>query len=254
MRETNIYEYYRFGYNYRRLRFDVKGDRIRGEKPSLAASIDNFVATLVDLSLVVTANAAKELDDLREKLDTLPEDGKVDAALAVEVREALQALDRTLDAELMLRSAYVVTPKRFDTNHLLSSPNALLGEGVYDQLSLQAQYDLGEACKCIAFERPTAAAFHLMRTVEEALRRYYCSIVKRGRPKVLLWGPMVEQLAKRRDAPPKPLLDSLTNIRVNFRNPTQHPEARYDMDEAQDLMLVSIEVLNRLIRDQTARA
>ena len=60
---------------------------------------------------------------------------------------------------------------------------------------------------------------------------------------------MIEHLEKRRDAPLKPLMDNLDNIRVNFRNPTQHPEARYDMDGAQDLLSISIDVVNRMIKD-----
>ena len=92
-----------------------------------------------------------------------------------------------------------------------------------------------------------------MRAVEGALRNYYVAIVKRQRVKDLLWGPMIRHLQKRRSPPPAPLLDHLDSIRANFRNPTQHPEARYDLDEAQDLMAVCIDALNRLVRDQKKR-
>jgi len=213
---------------------------------SLASSIDDFLEELIDLHLSVTTQAASKLVELRKRLDSMPENANVDKTLAAEVTQEIDALDRTLDSELMLRNAYVVTPKRFDIGHLLNAPSSLLGQGVYQRLRGVAQFDFTEACRCIAFARPTAAAFHLMRAVEETLRQYYCSIVKRGRVEPLLWGPMIEHLTKRRDSPPRALLDSLTNIRVNFRNPTQHPEARYDMDAAQDLMMISVETLNRL--------
>src|SRR5687768_8452371 len=92
-----------------------------------------------------------------------------------------------------------------------------------------------------------------MRGTEGVLRHYYCAIVKKSRVKTLLWYAMVDHLRKRRDAPPKALTDNLDNIRVNFRNPTQHPDARYDMQEAQDLFALSIDVVNRMTRDIVKR-
>lgn len=55
------------------------------------------------------------------------------------------------------------------------------------------------------------------------------------------------------DNPQKELLDNLDNIRVSFRNPTQHPEKRYDIDEAQDLFNLCIEVVNRMAKDLLKR-
>src|SRR5258706_16076864 len=98
-----------------------------------------------------------------------------------------------------------------------------------------AKYDVEEAGKCIAFERPTAAAFHLLRGTESVLKDFYCTMIKQKRCQ-LMWGPMVADLRKR----PKTkknivLLDNLDNIRRSFRNPTQHPEKIYDIQEVQDL-------------------
>jgi hypothetical protein len=44
------------------------------------------------------------------------------------------------------------------------------------------------------------------------------------------------------------MLDHLDHIHVNFRNPTQHREARYDLEEAQDLLSLSIDALNRMAK------
>ena len=93
--------------------------------------------------------------------------------------------------------------------HLLDVPADLLGNGVFVGMPDICKYDFTEACKCIAFDRPTAAAFHLMRCVEGHLRAYYCAIVRRGRVDKLMWFDVVAHLKKRRDAPPKALLDNL---------------------------------------------
>jgi hypothetical protein len=187
-------------------------------------------------------------------LKTSAQDAKSDSALADEIKRACDKFDATLDAELQLRKAYVITQKRFNLTDLLEKPQNLFADGAYGELPKLCQFDFAEAGQCIAFARPTAAAFHTMRGAEGTLRHFYMSIVARGRVARLMWHDMVEHLRKRRDAPPKPLLDHLDNIRSNFRNPTQHPEARYDMDEAQDLLSVTIEAVNRMIRDLRSRS
>jgi hypothetical protein len=59
---------------------------------------------------------------------------------------------------------------------------------------------------------------------------------------------MIKHLRERRSAPPKVLLDHLDGIRTNFRNPTQHPDATYDIHEAQDLFSVCVDAVNRAAR------
>lgn len=51
-----------------------------------------------------------------------------------------------------------------------------------------------------------------------------------------MWAQMVEQMRAKSLSPPESLLDQLDTLRIHFRNPTQHPEARYDIYEAQELL------------------
>jgi hypothetical protein len=249
MLEEKIYQYYAFGYDCSVLRAGLISTPIHGDGGSLIGRLDSFFNSLGMLNLQVTKIAASDLQAIRDKAANLPNDAKVDLVLASEISKAFDKLDATLDAELKLKSAYLVTPKRFPLEYLLINPRQLFAANVFEQLPDLCQYDFSEAGRCIAFNLPTAAAFHLMRGTEGVLRFYYLRIVKHNRVKRLMWGEVVDDLRKRRHAPPKTLMDSLDNIRVNFRNPTQHPDARYDSDEAQDLLALSTEVVNRLIRD-----
>jgi hypothetical protein len=43
------------------------------------------------------------------------------------------------------------------------------------------------------------------------------------------------------------VLQNLDHIRVSFRNPTQHPDKIYDIQEAQELFSLCIEAVNRMI-------
>lgn len=253
MRKTNIYEYYCFGYNYYLLRYLLDGIPVHEGETSLLNRIEEFFDTLDILDLHVTRKVAEDLAEIAERAKNLPKDAEVDASLAKEVQKAADKLDATLDAELSLRSAYIVTPKRFPLDNLLRYPKKLFASNVFHKLPNLSKFDFKSAGHCIAFGLATAAAFHIMRGTEGVLKDYYCSIVKRNRVKRLLWNNMVEHLRKRRDAPPKTLLDNLDNIRDNFRNPTQHPEARYDMDETQDLLSINIDVVNRMIKDLLRR-
>ena len=45
------------------------------------------------------------------------------------------------------------------------------------------------------------------------------------------------------------LLDLLDRIRDKYRNPTQHPELKYTIDEAQDLLGVCIEAINKTMKE-----
>ena len=45
------------------------------------------------------------------------------------------------------------------------------------------------------------------------------------------------------------LLNNLDNIRQSFRNPTQHPEKIYDIQEVQDLWSLCVDVVNRMSSD-----
>jgi hypothetical protein len=174
--------------------------------------------------------------------------GEVTAAQAAEVREGANKLRDTLLAETGGFDAFVVTDKRYPIATLLKEPAKMMAPGVYDSLPTIAQYDFKEAGRCVAFELPTAAAFHLMRGTEDVLKFFYCQVIKQRRA-TLMWGPMIKSLREKKRNPPSPvLLNNLDNLRVGFRNPTQHPEKIYDIHEVQDLMSLSIDVVNRMIR------
>ena len=65
-------------------------------------------------------------------------------------------------------------------------------------------------------------------------------------PERRMWGPLVSQMRQRTRRPPESLLSNLDNIRVSYRNPTQHPDAVYDIHMAQDLFGLCIDVVNQM--------
>lgn len=167
---------------------------------------------------------------------------------ADKLRKRAEILRETLLAEASGTINYAASDKRYTIQKLTENFSTLMANGVFSRLPDIAQVDMREAGRCIAYELPTSAAFHLMRGTEAVLRHYYCCKVKRGRIKQpFMWGPMVTHLKEKKV--PAGLLDALDSIRRNYRNPTQHPDKVYDLDEAQDLLSLSLDVTNRMIRD-----
>ncbi len=249
MRQVSIYSYYAFGYNYRLLRYLPIDIPVHGED-GLKQKLDHFFEKLDELNLEVTKKVAADLYTLHKELDDIPGDVNVSSELSVKVISAMKNLDSTLDGELSLRVAYILLPKRFDLSNLLDKQGLLFGKNVPSHLSLQTKQDVALGFRCIAFEQSTAAAFHLLRATEEMIRQLYVKVVRSNRMKNPMWYGMVDALRKRRKNKPKAeLLDHLDTIRKNYRNPTQHPDKFYDIDEVQDLASMCISALNMIVSE-----
>lgn len=243
MKKQNIFEYYAFGYDYYLLRFRSK----ESTNKTIIGIIERFFDKLDELGLIVTKKTAGDLKKILEELREKDPNTRCSTDFADKINKTVDKLDVTLDAELQLKEVYTLTEKRFELNKLLNNTERLFGKTVFDEIPSIAKYDFKEAGKCIAFARSTAAAFHLLRGTESVLRKFYCGFVKNRRVKPLLWGNMIKHLRQRRKKLPPALLNNLDNIRDSFRNPTNHPDLIYNIEEAQDLFGLCIEVVNRMI-------
>jgi hypothetical protein len=188
-----------------------------------------------------------------EKFRAAPKDYKMTAADQVELRGASDTLRVTVLAEARGKTAYVVSDTRFASDKLLEDMGSLLGAGVFGSLSEIARGDLAAGGRCLAFGLGTAAAFHMLRATEDTLRVMYRAFVRRDRISSLLWGPIVVDLKSHRTKPSDALLANLDDIREHYRNPTQHPELTYDVEQAEDLLGRCIDAINRMVRETKAR-
>lgn len=221
-------------------------------------NIEWLLADLADNRMHVSLRMARPLAAAVQRIDSERDSSDNRAAFeklrqlsqeeADEIRRHAQALRDTMLAEAEGQVAFITTDKRYDVKRLLQDIGSLMAPAVFDSLPELAQYDFAQAGKCIAYEVPTAAAFHTMRGTEEVLKHFYCSIIKRDRVAPMMWFNMTEHLGKRRTPPPQTLMANLDNLRKSFRNPTQHPDKVYEIEEAQDLFALSVDVVNRMMR------
>ncbi len=252
MRSEPIAGYIFFGISWRFLQDTPEGVIVH--RPGrILENLNAVLGGLTRFGLQVARRAATELFQLQDELKSTPSGATLTIDQAHKLHRAMNELQRVLQAESEGNLAYIVTDKRLDVRKLLGRPSELFAPSVFSNLPETAKSDFAEAGYCIAFERPTAAAFHILRGTEGVLRAFYCKRVKRNRVRPLLWGPMLGSLRRRRPPPPRQLLENLDNIRRSFRSPTEHPEKNYDIQEAQDLLSLCIDVVNRMRRSETWR-
>lgn len=252
MKFQSLFKFYFFGTSLRYLQ-DVQTDywvHSREDGMYVIDNIKSFLETLAEFQLGVTERLAlSKLQPLLKKLEESDPEHTLTSEQALELRSNIGDIRATLEAELAGVGAYTLTPKRIDLKKLLAEVDALFAPETFHQLPEIARFDFAEAGKCIAFERPTAAAFHMLRATEAMLRMYYQKMVRSNRIASQNWGPIVSDLRTRgRTKKYLALNNQLDNIRDSYRNPTQHPEAIYDIHEVQDLWAICVDVVNRMIK------
>lgn len=182
-----------------------------------------------------------------EELAALEPDAVIGDDLAEGLCEIAAVFEKIVYAEASTKKIYVLPQRRFNADSLLSNPQNLLKAGSFQKLSAIAQVDFASAGRCLLFGEATAGAFHILRATEETLRLYYFHHRRSNRLTKPLWGPILSELrAKKTSKPPKVLLDSLDMVRGMYRNPTQHPDATYDIESAQDLFGVCLDLIGEM--------
>ncbi|WP_281188995.1 hypothetical protein [Vibrio harveyi] len=186
---------------------------------------------------------------VHRKSKSSPEES-MDKVEIEQIAEVLQVIEKIVFSESSTKKIYTIPSRRYNSKYLLDSPEKLFKDGDFDVLSTLARVDLASAARCIVFGEATAAAFHVLRATEDTLKQYYFVHRKQKRLAKPMWANMVEQLrTKKTNKPPKALLDSLNMVRENYRNPTQHPEALYTIDTAQDLFGVCIDLIGKMAKE-----
>lgn len=258
MKITNPISFLRLGGRMRYLIGRSDGDLVFGEGRILE-NLNEFKKELSELGFTVSRNlynikvlpVENEFLEIEELYNKEESNGKISEKQATELTEAIAEMENTVLAEAKTRVIATPIPRRFILNHLLKDHGAILGRGIYDLLTDQAQYDINQACKCIAFECPTAAAFHILRATEESVRIVFRAYFPRGNSD-RAWGNLTSEL-KNKPRKPKPdvtLMAHLDHLRVRFRNPTDHPEKMYEIEEAEDLIHLAVDIINRCIKDE----
>jgi hypothetical protein len=167
---------------------------------------------------------------------------EIDAGEAYNLNHKVETLETVLAAHLQSLNTYFVSRKLgYETPLLIEEAEKLLPENVRGEVP-EAIPDIQQAGKCIAFEIPTAAGFHIVRATEAVIRKYYAAAVgKPPKSKMRNWGTYIKNLTKA-GADPR-VTGFLDHIREAYRNPVFHPEETLTPEDAQVLLGVCISAI-----------
>jgi hypothetical protein len=172
MESRPIYDYIFLGTALQYLQDCQSGSRVRdndGTGPYTLEHLALFLSELDRFGLRVTAASAWQLREIQAELATI-ETKTLTVDEAQRLQDAIHLVRHTLEAEAQITRAFVVTEKRIEVGKLLDDVGALMPPSIFAKTSALAQHDLSAAGRAIAFELPTAAAFHVLRATEDVLR------------------------------------------------------------------------------------
>ena len=246
MKVQDCYIYIKIGLAIRLLR-NVKGSN---SKELVDSSLSTLIEELEegDFQVTLAAMQATNFKEMQRSIEGLQNDeDKIGDDLASKIRMELEIIEKVIFPESCIKKIYLLPNRRYNTEYLLDAPDKLLAKGVFQKLDAIAQHDIKSSCRCLLFGEATASAFHILRATESVLKQYYFHHRRKNRLNKPMWSNMVEQLrAKTRNKPPETLLNALDLIGSAYRNPTQHPETIYEIDGAQDLFGVCIDVIGKM--------
>jgi hypothetical protein len=176
---------------------------------------------------------------------------KVTRYQIINIQQRLKDFETVLANELPgLSTYYVITKGIYSTDDLITHADQHLPESLRCDLPEQAKKDMKEAGRCLAFEVPTASAFHMWRAVESVMNKYYEHLTgKTFEAAEILrnWGQYIKALEDAgADAKITVFLD---HIRAEYRNPISHPSENVDLDNAFGLFGTSFSVIGQIIKE-----
>ena len=155
--------------------------------------------------------------------------------------------ETTLNAELAIANAYIISPKGgYDVGILLTNPSLAFPLELFSIIP-ETKYDVEQAAKCLTFEVPTAAGFHLHRINEAVVHRYWDAISKGNkRLKRATLGQYIEKMIKAEYGDEK-ILSTLQQINILHRNPVLHPENNLTVQEAIELFGIIVSAVSSML-------
>jgi hypothetical protein len=141
--------------------------------------------------------------------------------------------EKAFERERRNLDVFVVEPKGiYDTRKLIESPEEKYPDRLRKAFTPEILKDLQQAGRCLAFDCPTACAFHIFRATESLMLSYYEFLAGQpwSLPKNKDWNAYINHL--RLKGAPDNIAARLDEIRLLERNPYLHPEKTVSLEEA----------------------
>ncbi len=148
-----------------------------------------------------------------------------------------------MSEELLTLSAYCATQKGiYSTSDLIDHAEKVFPRPVLEKLSEAVTQEVAHGGRCLAFDIPTAAGFHMLRATEAVLHEYYVAVCKpKSKNRLENWGAYISALYKLTEETTtkadvkdhvKRVLALLQQVKDQDRNVIMHPEVVLTTNEA----------------------
>jgi hypothetical protein len=138
----------------------------------------------------------------------------------------------------------------YRTEDLIDHAEMHLPDSVMGYLSAQAKIDLKAAGRCLAFNLPTATAFHVWRALEVTFGEYYVALSGKSFETAKIarnWGAYIKAL---NDAgADAKITGNLDHIRAVYRNPVMHPNVNVQPEEAFGLVGIGFSAMTQVLNE-----
>jgi hypothetical protein len=162
--------------------------------------------------------------------------------------------EKELEREHRNLDVFTVLPVGlYATRPLIENAEEKFPVSVRNVLNEAIVYDIRQAGKCLAFECPTACAFHICRATESMILLYFQKLAGAPWPHhTRNWGEYIKHLNKFPHVERR-ITARLDEIRTLERNPYTHPEIRVEVDMCPTVFELCTGVMH-LVADQIKRS
>jgi hypothetical protein len=262
MNKVNTYAFYELGEALSGLRQIKEGaDRAEFVINVWAAeqAVEKFVVESQDIALKLSRQAAEKLSGQCAVISSATQtewDKPVQKHELTSLHHALTEFEAVFSNETQGLDVFSIKQKQaYSMTTLIERGEDVLPESIQWAISEFTRNEIREGTKCIAFDLPTAAGFHLLRGLESALRDYYDYLSayterpKNKHGKDVPMGDYVSAIEKL--GAHEKVVSVLRQIKTLHRDPHMHPEALFDMDGAIMLLGIVTSAIWAMFKDYT---
>jgi len=216
---------------------------IRGEAVSLPRSRESASVLLVSIMNLLNGEAGIGRQEYGAFLD---------AYFTGPIKANIDTFQIALSEELKLSPLFSVEDKgNLSIVRLVDGASSGYPAITIELLDDFIKQEINEAGKCLAFSRPTACGFHILRAVEIGLKGYVLAATG-TLPKInnRNWGEYITQMT---NAGASSNLIDLLKILKTKRNPVMHPQDSLELEEAIGIFCICQNVIETLISDVRAK-
>ncbi len=174
----------------------------------------------------------------------------LDVTASTDLTDKIVQFQTVLGADLGKAATYVVRqPGILAVDSLISGARVVF-EGYADRVPEIAKQDTDQAGRCIAFDVPTAAGFHIARATESVLLEYLKTFGQTvSKETQRNWGQYTKIMRDNKAGASEKVLTTIDQIRVLHRNPLLHPEVTLRMPEALSLWAICCSAIQAMVAD-----